>query len=150
MTEQPAEREWSVVEGSPLAQLVVPAWLEESVRWAMGALVVVPGVSKFLTYGHSVAFFENLGIPAASVLVLGVGVVEVGAAAGLFLDRYATLAGLSLVPVMAVAIATAGATWSPVVVLLGGLSLPLLAVPEPDQAERDANRERPGDGEVGA
>lgn len=102
-----------------------PTFFREVLRYTAGALVVVPGLGKLLTYRQSVAFFAALDIPHAELAVLAVGALELVAAAALFLDRHAVLAGLSLVPVMAVAAATAGPTWQNLGVLAAGLLLPV-------------------------
>lgn len=80
-------------------------------RYAIAGLTVVPGLSKFLTYGRSVAFFSQLGLPAPRYLVPLVGVVEVAAVGLLLVDTWTRVAALSLLPVMLVAAATAGVTW---------------------------------------
>lgn len=85
------------------------------------ALLIGPGVSKFLTYDQSVGFFTTLGLPVPALLVVVVGGLEVGAAVLLFLDRTPWLGALLVIPVMAVAIATSGPSWQNVSVLLGGL-----------------------------
>ena len=68
-------------------------------------------MSKFLTFERSVRFFAALGLPAPELLVPIVGVVELAAAALLFLDRAPRAAALLVVPVMAVAVVTAGPAW---------------------------------------
>jgi uncharacterized membrane protein YphA (DoxX/SURF4 family) len=94
-------------------------------RIGIAAVLLAPGVSKFLTYGRSVQFFETLGLPAPAVLVLAVGAVEIGIAVFLVLDRAPRAAAVTVVPVMIVAAVTAGPTWQklwmliPVVVLIG-------------------------------
>lgn len=95
----------------------IPSWLDDALRIAVAALVVVPGVRKFLTYERSVRFFETLQIPAAETLVLLVGALEVAVAVLLFLDRGVQYAALTITPVMAVAIVTAGPTWQNIGVL---------------------------------
>jgi uncharacterized membrane protein YphA (DoxX/SURF4 family) len=95
----------------------------DALRIAVGALVVVPGVSKFLTYEQSVQFFAALQIPAAETLVVLVGAVEIVVAGSMFLDRGVLYAALSITPVMAVAIVTAGPTWQNIGVLLAATVL---------------------------
>ena len=80
-------------------------------RIGIAAVLLAPGVSKFLTYGRSVQFFETLGLPAPAVLVLAVGAVEIGIAVFLVLDRAPRAAAVTVVPVMTVAAVTAGPTW---------------------------------------
>jgi uncharacterized membrane protein YphA (DoxX/SURF4 family) len=82
-----------------------------ALRIGSAGLLLGPGVSKFLTYEHSVRFFTTLGLPAPKLLVPAVGAIELGAAGLLFWDRRAWLGALLAVPVMAVAAATAGPTW---------------------------------------
>lgn len=80
-------------------------------RLGIVTLLFGPGVSKFLTYDRSVQFFEALGLPAPTVLVLVVGVIELGVAVFLFLNRAPRLAALTAMPLMIVAAVTAGPTW---------------------------------------
>lgn len=80
-------------------------------RVGSGALLLGPGVGKFVTYDRSVRFFAALGLPSPELLVPFVGVVELAAAALLFSDRAPRLGALFAVPVMVVAAATAGPTW---------------------------------------
>ena len=92
-------------------------------RIGIAAVLLAPGVSKFLTYGRSVQFFETLGLPAPAVLVLVVGTVEIGVAVCLFLDRAPRVAAVAVVPVMIVAAVTAGPTWQNLGVLISALVL---------------------------
>lgn len=89
-------------------------------RIGVASLLLGPGARKFLTYDHSVQFFTTLGLPAPELLVPLVGGIEIGAALLLFLGRESWLGALLAVPVMAVAIATAGPTWQNVGVLIAG------------------------------
>ena len=103
-----------------------PTFYDAVLRSVAAGLLVVPGASKLVTYGDSVAFFASLGVPAAAVTAPVVGVLELLAAAALFLDRYAVAAGLAVVPVMVVAAVTAGPSLQNVAVGVIGLSLPVL------------------------
>lgn len=85
--------------------------LRPVLRIGIAALLLVPGASKFITYGTSVWFFESLGLPAPAVLVPVVGSFELVAAGLLLLDRFSWLAALLTIPIMTVAAITAGPTW---------------------------------------
>jgi uncharacterized membrane protein YphA (DoxX/SURF4 family) len=101
------------------------SWLRRhgrsTVRFVTAALLLGPGIRKFLTYDQSVEFFTVLGLPSPSLLVVVVGGIEVGAALSLFSNRAPWLGAFLALPVMAVAIATAGASWQNVSVLSGGI-----------------------------
>lgn len=92
-------------------------------RVGMAGLLLGPGASKFLTYGQSVQFFRTLELPAPTVLVLVVGAVEIGVAVLLLLDRAPRASAMTVVPVMIVAVATAGPTWQNLGALLAALVL---------------------------
>lgn len=62
-------------------------------------------------------------LPAPELLVVIVGGVEIGAALSLFLNRIPWLGAFLAVPIMTVAIATAGPSWQNVSVLLAGVLL---------------------------
>lgn len=98
------------------------AWLRTHgrpvLRIGTAALLFGPGVGKFITYDRSVSFFTTLGLPAPELLVLVVGGLEVGAALSLFFDRVPWLGALLAIPIMVVAIATAGPSWQNIGVLL--------------------------------
>lgn len=104
--------------------------LRPLLRVVIAGLVLVPGASKFLTYGTSVRFFGSLGLPAPGVLVPVVGALEVVAAGLLLIDRLPRLAALLVVPIMLVAVATAGASWQNLAVLAGAVVLVGLDAPE--------------------
>jgi uncharacterized membrane protein YphA (DoxX/SURF4 family) len=108
------------------ANRAVPDWTYDALRIGIAAVVVVPGESKFLTYGQSVAFFRALSIPEPAVLVIVVGIIEVGAAGLLFVDRWTPVAALALLPVVIVAALTTGPTWQNVGVFLGASGLGLV------------------------
>lgn len=95
--------------------------LRPILRIGMAGLLLVPGASKFLTYGTSVRFFESLGLPAPAVLVPVVGGIELVAAGLLLLDRFPRFAALLTVPIMIVAATTAGPTWQNLGVLAGAV-----------------------------
>ena len=92
-------------------------------RLGTAALLLGPGVSKFITYGQSVQFFETLGLPVPAVLVLVVGAAEISIAALLFLDRVPRAAAVTVIPVMLVAAVTAGPTWQNLGVLIAAIVL---------------------------
>lgn len=80
-------------------------------RFGSAGLLLGPGASKFITYGQSVSFFSSLEIPAPDVLVPVVGAIEL-MAAGMFLaNRYPRFAAAMVIPIMFVAILTAGPSW---------------------------------------
>jgi putative oxidoreductase len=97
--------------------------LRPVLRIGIAALVVVPGASKFITYGTSVRFFESLGLLAPAVLVPVVGGIEIVAVGLLLLDRFSWLAALLMLPIMIVAASTAGPTWQNLGVLAGAVVL---------------------------
>lgn len=97
--------------------------LRPILRIGMAGLLLVPGASKFLTYGTSVRFFESLGLPAPAVLVPVVGGIELVTAGLLLLDRFPRFAALLTVPIMLVAATTAGPTWQNLSVLAGAVVL---------------------------
>lgn len=101
----------------------IRAKLRPILRIGIAALLLGPGVSKFLTHGRSVQFFETLGLPAPAVLVLVVGTIEIGVAVFLFLDRVPRAAAAAVVPVMIVASVTAGPTWQNLSVLVAAVVL---------------------------
>lgn len=97
-------------------------------RLVVAFLVAKPALSKFLTYGNSVSFFDSLGIPYPAVMVLLAGVVEVAAVVLLVAGVGERLAALALVPVMLVAIVYSGLDWKNLAVLLGALAILALSV----------------------
>lgn len=103
--------------------------LRPVLRFGIAGLLLVPGASKFVTYGTSVRFFESLGLPAPGVLVPIVGGVELVAAGLLLLDRGPRLAALLAIPIMLVAVATAGPSWQNLGVLVGSVVLVGLDTP---------------------
>lgn len=110
--------------------LAIGQHLRPLLRYGMAGLLLAPGASKFLTYGTSLRFFESLGLPAPSILVPIVGALELGAAALFLLDRAPRIAALIAVPIMVVAVGTAGPTWQNVGVLAAALVLIALDTPE--------------------
>ena len=92
-------------------------------RVGIAGLLLGPGVSKFLTYRQSVQFFERLALPAPDLLVPIVGGVELGAAALVLVDRAPRLAAALVIPVMLVAIGTAGPSWQNLGVFTAALGL---------------------------
>jgi uncharacterized membrane protein YphA (DoxX/SURF4 family) len=97
--------------------------LRPFLRVGIAGLLLVPGASKFLTYGTSVRFFESLGLPAPGVLVPIVGSLELVAAGLMLFDRVPRLGALVAIPIMLVAVATAGPSWQNLGVLVGSFVL---------------------------
>lgn len=95
-------------------------------RFGMAGLLLVPGISKFLTYEESVRFFRALDIPSPELLVLVVGALELVAVALLILDRVPWIGALAVVPIVAVAAVAAGPTWQNLGIL--GAALVLVAL----------------------
>lgn len=102
-------------------------WLLTGVRLVLAALVAKPAVSKFLTYGNSVAFFDAIGMPFPELMVVLAGIIEVVAVVLLLVGRRVRLAALSLVPVMLVAILHVGPDWKNLSVLFGAVVLIVLS-----------------------
>jgi uncharacterized membrane protein YphA (DoxX/SURF4 family) len=109
------ERDGSLGDLSTTSRLVL--------RVGIAGLLLGPGVSESLTYQQSVQFFERLALPAPDLLVPIVGGVELGAAVLILLDRALRLAAALVIPVMVVAIGTAGPSWQNVGVLMAALGL---------------------------
>jgi uncharacterized membrane protein YphA (DoxX/SURF4 family) len=89
-----------------------------ALRIGAAALLFGPGVSKFITYDQSVTFFTRLGLPAPEVLVLVVGGIEIGVALSMLFDRVPWLGAILAIPIMIIAITTAGPSWQNIGVLL--------------------------------
>lgn len=87
-------------------------------RITSAGLLLGPGASKVLTYRSSVEFFTSLGVPAADVLVIVVGAVELGAAGLFLLNRLPRIAVILVVPIMIAALVTAGPSWQNVGLLI--------------------------------
>lgn len=103
-------------------KIVVPDWTPVVLRYGVIGLVAPPGLGKFLTYSDSVAFFTALSIPSPEIMVPVVGAVELGAVTLLLLDKARRLAAFALLPVMAVALWTAG-DWQALGVLVALIAL---------------------------
>lgn len=103
-----------------------PDWVMVGLRLMVAALVAKPALSKFLTYGNSVAFFDAIGMPAPTLMVVVAGVVEVGAVVLLLLGVGERLAAMSLVPVMLIAILYVGPDWKNLSVLVGALAITVI------------------------
>lgn len=114
----------------------IPEWGVVGLRLVVAALVAKPALSKFFTYGNSVAFFETIGMPAPALMVVVVGVIEVGAVVLLFIGVGERLAALSLVPVMLVAMLYVGPDWKNLSVLVGALAIFALGTDSLRQAAR--------------
>ncbi|RBI59727.1 DoxX family protein [halophilic archaeon] len=107
-------------------QQSVPGWIHVGLRLFLVALVGKPALSKVVTYGNSVAFFDAIGMPASALLVIIAGLVEVGAVVLLLVGIGERLAAVSLIPVMLVAILYVGPDWKNLIVLIGAVSLLVL------------------------
>lgn len=104
----------------------VPEWVHIGLRLMLVVLVAKPALSKVVTYGSSVSFFDVIGMPAPVVMVILAGLIEVGAVALLLVGVGERLAAVVLIPVMLVAILYAGPDWKNLSVLLGPMGLLVL------------------------
>ncbi|WP_396613914.1 DoxX family protein (plasmid) [Haloferax sp. S1W] len=104
----------------------VPEWVHIGLRLVLVALVAKPALSKVVTYGSSVSFFDAIGMPAPAVMVIIAGFIEVGVVALLLVGIRERLAAVSLIPVMLVAILYVGPDWKNLSVLLGAVGLVVL------------------------
>lgn len=104
----------------------VPEWVHTGLRLVLIALVAKPALSKVVTYGSSVSFFEAIGMPAPAAMVIVSGLIEVGAVVLLFIGIGERLAAVSLIPVMLVAILYVGPDWKNLSVLFGAMGLLVL------------------------
>ncbi|WP_306061506.1 DoxX family protein [Natronococcus wangiae] len=104
----------------------VPEWVHTGLRLILVALVAKPALSKVVTYGSSVSFFNAIGMPAPAVMVIIAGLIEVGAVVLLLVGVGERLAAVSLIPVMLVAILYVGPDWKNLSVLLGAVGLLVL------------------------
>ncbi len=84
-----------------------------------------PAASKFLIYEERVRDFEHHGIPNPAAWVPIVGTFEVIAVIAIALGIAARLACLPMLPIMAVAIATAGLESGNAMVLIGCVGIVL-------------------------
>lgn len=107
-------------------QQSIPEWIHTALRLVLVALVAKPALSKVVTYGSLVAFFEAIGMPAPAVMVIIAGLIEVGAVALLLVGVGERLAAVSLVPVMLVAILYVGLDWKNLSVLVGAVGILVL------------------------
>lgn len=112
-----------------MADVSVPSWsqvrtqLPAFLRVVIAGLLIGPGISKLLTYERSVRFFASLGIPAPDVLVVVVGVLELLAAGLLLVHRVPRIAALLTIPMMVVAVVTAGPSWQNIGALVAALGV---------------------------
>ncbi|RBI60287.1 DoxX family protein [halophilic archaeon] len=104
----------------------VPEWVHFGLRLVLVALVAKPALSKVVTYGGSVSFFDTIGMPAPAAMVIVAGLIEVGAVALLLIGISERLAAVSLIPVMLVAILYVGPDWKNLSVLLGAMGILVL------------------------
>lgn len=117
----------------------VPEWVHIGLRFVLVALVAKPALSKVVTYGGSVSFFDAIGMPAPAVMVIVAGLIEVGAVVFLLVGVGERLAAVSLIPVMLVAILYVGPDWKNLSVLLGAMGL-LVLVTDFDAIRHSVNR----------
>jgi uncharacterized membrane protein YphA (DoxX/SURF4 family) len=101
----------------------VPEWGHVVLRLVLVALVANPALSKVVTYGDPVSFFDAIGMPAPTVMVVVAGLIEVGAVVLFLAGVRERLAAVSLIPVMPVAILYVGPDWKNLGVLLGAMGL---------------------------
>ena len=83
-------------------------WLPIPFRLGVVLVVGPAAVEKFLDYPGQVAFFEGLGVPAASVLVPIVGLAELTAVVAIGLGLYGRIAAVPLSIMMISAILFGG------------------------------------------
>lgn len=117
-------------------EFVVLEWVPTIFRYGVIGLVAPPGVGKFLSYSQSVELFASLGLPYPEITVLLVGAIELGAVAIFLIDKVRWIAALALLPVMVVALLTAG-EWQALAVLtavIGLLAIELDVLDVPDDA----------------
>lgn len=101
----------------------VPEQVHTGLRLVLVALVARPALSKVITYGDSVAFFDAIGMPAPTLMVVIAGFIEVGAVVLLLVGVGERLAAASLIPVMLVAMLYVGPDWKNLGVLFGALAI---------------------------
>lgn len=118
----------------------VPEWVHIGLRLVLVALVAKPALSKVVTYGGSVSFFDAIGMPAPAVMVIVAGLIEVGAVVFLLVGVGERLAAVSLIPVMLVAILYVGPDWKNLSVLFGAMGL-LVLVTDFDAIWHSVNRQ---------
>lgn len=120
----PGERAMSVVRTATDDR--ISAWLPVGLR-AVAVLALVPaGLMKFIDYGPQTARFVELGVPAADVMVVVVGLVELVAALGLAFGVASRSAAFVSVQVMLAAIFFVGVVPSNAIVLLTCLGIMVL------------------------
>lgn len=117
----------------------VPEWVHTGLRLVLIALVAQPALSKVVTYGSSVTFFDTIGMPAPAVMVILTGLIEAGAVVLLLVGVGERLAAVSLIPVMLVAILYVGPDWKNLSVLVGALAILGLKT-DPDSFWRPAEK----------
>jgi uncharacterized membrane protein YphA (DoxX/SURF4 family) len=87
-------------------------------------LVLTPAaVLKFVDYSGQAAAFADYGIPAPEITVLLVGAVQIPAAIMIASGAAGRLGAVIVVPIMIVAMLTAGVAPSNTIVLLGCLGI---------------------------
>ncbi|MFC6763862.1 DoxX family protein [Natrinema soli] len=107
-------------------QQSTPEWVHIGLRLVLVALVAKPALSKFVTHGNSVSFFDAIGMPAPQLMVILAGIIEVGAVLLLLAGVGERLAAVSLIPVMLVAILYVGPDWKNLSVLFGAFAFLVL------------------------
>jgi uncharacterized membrane protein YphA (DoxX/SURF4 family) len=80
-------------------------------RWlqrVVGAIFVVAGLPKFLTFGSELDAFRSFGLPLPEAWVIAAGIIEIGAGALLLAGRHVLPAATLLAITMAVAVVASG------------------------------------------
>ncbi|QLG49240.1 DoxX family protein [Natrinema halophilum] len=106
------------LENDQSTQRRILKWSRIALRLALVALIAKPALSKFVTYGTSVSFFDAIGMPIPSLTVIVAGLVEGVAIVLLLVGTRERIAILSLIPVMVVAVLYAGPSWKNIAVLV--------------------------------
>jgi uncharacterized membrane protein YphA (DoxX/SURF4 family) len=101
----------------------VSQWLPVGLRVVAAAILMPAGLLKFVDFGPQATRFAAFGIPAAEVMVVFVGVLEVVTALALAFGAASRVAGLVVVPIMLATFPLVGAVPSNVAVLLASLGV---------------------------
>ena len=96
-------------------------WLPVVLRAVVVLFLVPGGALKFVDYAGQASFFASLGIPAAELTVIVVGLLELGAAVMIATGTAGRVGAVVVIPIMVTAIALAGPELSNVAVLVGCL-----------------------------
>lgn len=109
----------------PSIRRAPPNLLLTGLRLVLVVLLAKPALSKVVTYGNSVAFFDAIGMPIPAVMVIVAGFIEVAAGVLLFFGIGGRVAAASLIPVMFVAMVYVGPDWKNLSVLVGSIAIVL-------------------------